>query len=335
MDIWMISIIIPAYNIGAYLGKTLDSILAQSHENLEVIVVDDGSSDSTGAVAEDYARRDSRIRVIRQENGGVTSARLRGVREAGGQWIGFVDGDDLVEPWMYERLLKNALAHNAKISHCGYRMDFPNGRVDFYYNTGRLLCRDNAGGLNDLIRGDFVEPSLCTKLFRRELLESLLRSGGMPRDCRYNEDLLMNFRLFMAADKSVYEDVCPYHYVLRKGSAANSPMNRYKLYDPLEVARIILREAPEGARDSAEEKMVRILVNGAAMDLTPNPELIAPYREQSRRELRSRLWGILKGRSCGRKLIIQAIWAAVWPGSYRWVHKLHGRLTGNDKKYDF
>ena len=171
-----ISIIIPAYNLEDYLGATLESVLAQTHRTIEIIVVNDGSKDGTGAVADRYAQKDSRVRVIHKENGGVTSARLRGVAEATGEWIGFVDGDDLVEPWIYEHLLKNALKYTADISHCGYQMVFPN-RVDYYYNTGRLVQQDRASGLNDLIRGQFVEPGLCNKLYRRELFEPLLKEN--------------------------------------------------------------------------------------------------------------------------------------------------------------
>ena len=139
-----ISIIVPAYNIETYLARTLDSILAQTYPNIEVIVVNDGSKDGTGAVLDRFATQDPRIRAIHKENGGVTSARLRGLAEATGEWIGFVDGDDLIEPDMYARLLENALKYDADISHCGYRMVFPS-RVDYYYNTGKLLAPGAAG----------------------------------------------------------------------------------------------------------------------------------------------------------------------------------------------
>ena len=169
-----ISVVIPAYNIQGYLGKTLDSVLNQTYKNLEIIVVNDGSGDSTGSVADAYAEKDSRIRVIHKENGGVTSARLRGVAEASGEWIGFVDGDDFVEPDMYERLLKNAIDYNAEISHCGYQMVFPS-RVDYYYNTGRVVAQDRKNGLQDLIQGSFVEPGVVTKLYCRELFANYLK----------------------------------------------------------------------------------------------------------------------------------------------------------------
>ena len=100
-----ISVIVPAYNIGSYLGRSLDSLLAQTYPSLEIIVVDDGSTDNTAEVMGAYAAKSEKIRTIFKENGGVTLARLRGVQESTGDWIAFMDGDDYVEPQMYARLL--------------------------------------------------------------------------------------------------------------------------------------------------------------------------------------------------------------------------------------
>ena len=93
-----ISVIIPAYNVAPWLPRCLDSVLAQTYSKLEIIVVDDGSADNTRQVMEDYAARDGRIRPIFKENGGVTSARLAGVAAVTGEWIGFADGDDAIDP---------------------------------------------------------------------------------------------------------------------------------------------------------------------------------------------------------------------------------------------
>ena len=103
-----ISVIVPVYNVAADLPRCLDSILAQSYPHVEIIAVDDGSTDESGAILDAFANRYPSIRVIHKENGGVTSARLRGIEEATGEWIGFVDGDDMIEPDMYQRLLDNA-----------------------------------------------------------------------------------------------------------------------------------------------------------------------------------------------------------------------------------
>ena len=138
----LISIIVPVFNLEKELSRCLDSILAQSYHDIEIIVVDDGSFDGSTNIIRQYAKKDNRIKPIFQENDGVTSARLHGVREASDQWIGFVDGDDEIESDMYERLLKNAETYHADISHCGYQMCFDDGRVHYFHNTGLLAQQD-------------------------------------------------------------------------------------------------------------------------------------------------------------------------------------------------
>lgn len=327
----LISIIIPAYNIEAYLPATLDRVLAQTYTNIEVIVVNDGSKDGTGAVMDRYAAMDRRVKAIHKENGGVTSARLRGVAESSGQWIGFVDGDDLIEPQMYERLLENALKHGADISHCGYQMVFPS-RVDYYYNTGKLLEQDHDAGLRDLIEGRFVEPGLVIKLYRRELFAELAQH--MDFSFKINEDVLMNYWLFKASRRSVFEDVCPYHYVLRPGSAATSRLNPRKLRDPLGVTHAILADAEEFLRPVVLARLARQLIGCASMASGDQAELIKPFRRECRKELRRRLVSILTCPECGLKLKLMALFTAVWPDGYGLIHKLYAKAVGIDKIYD-
>ena len=329
----LISIVVPAYNIAPYIEDCLDSILAQTYRNIEIVVVDDGSSDGTGEVLDRYAAEHDRVRVIHKANGGVTSARLCGVENARGEWIGFVDGDDRIEPDMYARLWANAEEAGADISHCGYRMVFPGGRVDWYYNRGTKLVRDNAGGVADLVSGEFIEPGLVIKLFRRGLFEKLV-ANGIDTGIRINEDLLMNYYLFKESSVSVYEDFCPYHYVLRGGSASTSGLNEHKLRDPLKVARIIFEDASPAVRPTAYAKLVRTLVAGATVDTSDRPELTLPFKKECRAELRSCLGDILGTYGISARLKAMAAWAAAWPASYRFVHSTYAKMRGLDKKYD-
>lgn len=328
-----ISIIVPAYNIAQYLPQALESILAQTYSNIEVIVVNDGSQDSSGSIIDRYAEKDSRVKAVHKKNGGVTSARLRGIAEATGDWIGFVDGDDFIEPDMYERLLKNALQYQADISHCGYQMVFPDGHIDYYYNTGRLINQSHLQGCNDLLEGAFVEPGLWNKLYRIHLFRDILKCDTMPTDIRINEDLLMNYLLFKESASSVYEDVCLYHYVLRKGSAATSQLSHYKLTDPLKVLRMIMKDAPAPLQDTVLQRLTRQLISGATMNLCGQPEWVKPFRTESRQELCHLLGKIVKSRG-GIKLKMMALWAAFWPASYGFVHQLYAKATGIDKKYE-
>ena len=329
----LISVIIPAYNIEEYLPKTLDSVLAQTYWNLQIIVVNDGSQDGTGSLIDQYAQRDERIVAIHKENGGVTSARLRGIAEAKGQYIGFVDGDDYVEPQMYSRLMENILAYGADISHCGYQMVFPSGRVDYYYNTDEVVVEKDHQGCADLLDGVFVEPGLVNKLYSKELFEGL--TDWIDPTIRINEDLLMNFYLFRKAQLAVFEDVCPYHYVLRPGSAATSAISEHKLKDPLKVMHLLYHETLDHPHWNSivERRLMYQLVNSATISTGKQKELIKPFRKEARKELCQRLWKALKGNACGTKLKMMVLWVAIWPWSYYTVHRIYAKLTGVDKKY--
>lgn len=329
MEKTLISVIVPAYNIAPYLPRCLDSIRAQTYQNLEIILVDDGSVDETGAIIDRYAAKDSRIVPIHKCNGGVSSARRTGLDRASGAWIGFIDGDDCIDPEMYTRLMENAMQNSADISHCGYKMIYPDGHTDYYYNTGRIVQQDRLQGCIDLLKGDFVEPGLWNKLFRRELFDGL--AEWMDDSIRINEDLLMNFYLFGQAKRAVYEDFCPYHYILRKGSATSSKVQRYKLLDPLKVIRR-LKKATAGQPTLVPivyERYIRVLIGLATQQ--DWPEDAAEAKKTLRRELRS---GALLRDCPSAKLKLMAVGMAYMQPVYRTVRKVYNRVTGIDKKYD-
>lgn len=251
-----ITVVVPVYNVAADLPRCLDSILAQTYPEMEIIAVNDGSPDNSGEILDRYAVKHPNICVIHKENGGVTSARLRGIQEASGEWIGFIDGDDEIEPDMYERLMDNARKFGADISHCGYQMCFADGRIHYFHNSGVIQEQDSDTAVRDLLEGTLVEPGLCNKLYRRELFRDL----QLPTDIRINEDLLMNYYLFSAAEKAVFEDWCPYHYIIREGSASRAKLNEHKLYDPIRVKGLILQDCAEALRPDAERALVNTCI---------------------------------------------------------------------------
>ena len=256
----LISVIVPVYNVAADLPRCLNSILAQTYPEIEIVAVDDGSPDNSGKILDQYAKQHNNLRVIHKENGGVTSARLRGLQEARGEWIGFVDGDDEIEPDMYERLLKNAKEHDAQISHCGYQMRFADGRIHYFHNTGLIAKQDKTTVIRELLSGSTIEPGLCNKLFHKPLFHNLLHSDIMPTDIKINEDLLMNFYLFSAAEQAVFEDWCPYHYIVREGSASRAKINYHKIYDPIRVKKIILDQCREENLVDAQRALIATCV---------------------------------------------------------------------------
>ena len=284
MDQEKITVVVPTYNNAPWLKRSLDSLMAQTYPYIEVIVVNDGSTDGTVAVLERYQAEYPSLRIIHKENGGVTSARLRGVAEATGSWIGFMDADDEIDPEMYARLFQNAMAHSAEISHCAHQIHFPDGRIEYVNNTGEILVQDHKAGLESLLRNE-IEGSLCLKLYRRELFEGLAQ--WMDLTIRNNEDFLMNYYLFAGAKKSVFEGVCLYNYVLRKGSASYGGITEYKIFDPIRARQNLLKDCSPDLQDEVRQSMIRSMLFSYAQ-LTVNKQ----WRQYG--DFRSRVRNMLK-----------------------------------------
>lgn len=304
-----ITVVVPAYNNGEYLPRCLDSLLAQSHRELEIIVVNDGSKDNTKEVLDDYAARYDRVKAIHKENGGVTSARLAGAAQATGEWIGFVDGDDAVDADMYARLLANAHREGADISHCGHRTRFPDGRVDYVHNTGDYRPQDRLTGMRELLDGGQIEGSLCTKLFRRQLFEGLRE--WMDLSIKNGEDYLMNYYLFSKAGSAVYEDFCPYHYILRHGSASYRQFNEHSLFDPIRARQHILKSCEPEIREDARKALLRNMLFAYGQMALNLDRQYDGYRDRLRKMLREQKahFPILSTRN---RILVNMICTAPW-----------------------
>ena len=177
-----LSIIVPVYNVESYLAECLNSILAQSFTDFEVLLIDDGSTDGSSALCDEYAGMDSRIRCFHKENGGHMSARQEGFRNARGTYTAFVDSDDWIAPAMYEQMCGAAIKYDADVVCCNYTAVTSKEHIE-----RRDVCSPgfyDRSGLEEkifptmLFSGDFfhfgVSPSLCNKLFRASLFEKHL-----------------------------------------------------------------------------------------------------------------------------------------------------------------
>lgn len=334
MEVNKISVIVPVYNIEKYIAKTVESIRDQTYKNLEIVLVDDGSYDNSGRILDEIAAKDSRIQVIHKENGGVTSARIAGIKIATGDWIGFVDGDDFIEPSMYDILLKNAIEHKADISHCGYQMVFPS-RVDYYYNTKKYIIQNNEQGISDLLRGDFIEPALVTKIYKSEIVKKVINENLVDSSIKINEDLLMNYYFFKFSNRSVYEDFCPYHYVLRIGSAATSAININKLYDPITVQKTILEDVGDNSNfaDIVYGRLANIYINGASMRNNNKVPYVNEYIKECRTELKKIKPFFFRSKRAKYDAFKYNLCSSS-PAIYRLFHKMYSKVRGTDKKYE-
>ncbi len=188
LDTAKISVIVPVYKVEPYLRKCLDSIVGQSYENREILLVDDGSPDSCGAICDEYAQKDPRVQVIHKENGGLSSARNAGLDAAGGHWIAFIDSDDWVEPDFLEYLLLGAKGYGADLAVCAYWWEYPDRSEKLGYDRPTRLTARQA--LEALLRDKQLTNHAWNKLYRRELFEGVRFPEG-----RVYEDVATVYRL--------------------------------------------------------------------------------------------------------------------------------------------
>ncbi len=324
----LISIIVPVYNLERYIERTLDSIFSQTYENIEVVAVDDGSNDGSASILDNYAKKEERLKIIHKENGGVTEARLSGIRNASGDYIGFVDGDDTVEPDMFERLLNNIVKYDADISHCGYKQ-IKNDKIKYFYNTGKTVTQDNECGVRDLLKGEFVEPGLWNKLFGKRLFDCLSDSTVIfDTSIKNNEDLMMNYFLFKNSERSVYEDFCPYNYIVRENSASKGTVNIHKLADPVRATKIILDDSVrinKYTSPAAEIYAVK-LINAVSFSPKVRDKEIYRIIKHLRKELKTFIKCKEFESIRSNKLKVQAIFAGYLPDIYKWVHTIYNRF---------
>ncbi len=209
----LISVVVPVYNVEKYLNECVDSILAQTYENLEIILVDDGSPDRCPQICDEYAAAHANVRVVHKQNGGLSSARNAGLEAATGAWIMFVDSDDIILPEMLTDLMAEAQAHNYDIvgsnlaSYQGKRriMHYVSKRCEFSGNE--ILCAF-------LLKN--IDLSSCTKIYRREIIGD----ARFPLN-RRSEDFPFLVEVYGKQPRAAYLPVGYYQYRSTPGSITN------------------------------------------------------------------------------------------------------------------
>lgn len=218
MESKKISVVVPVYNVEKYLDNTITHITGQTYKNLEILLVDDGSTDKSGIICDEYAKKDSRIRVIHKENGGSSSARNVGIKEATGDYIGFLDADDWADETMYEVLYKAISENNGDIAEVMSRDFSETGELlkGPRLNTGKVtfIPREEDFRLLMMHEGD---SSFCTKLIRADFCKQFSFS-----EYKLNEDFLLIVEMLLKTD-GVYSIEEPhYNILIRNGSNQRS-----------------------------------------------------------------------------------------------------------------
>lgn len=226
----LISVIIAAYNIEEYVERGVRSVCGQSCRNLEIIVVDDGSTDRTGALCDRLAAQDGRVRVIHKQNGGLADARNAGLAQAQGSFITFVDGDDWIDAEMYEKMLGALKEQDADVAICRYRQVYrthtDDGSVD------RAVLFEGQEALQYYVQETeeyAIQNAAWNKLYRKEILDGLTFPTG-----RWYEDILFTTKALSRVKRCIYLDTAYYNYIIdREGSIMNAQINSRTFTDQI------------------------------------------------------------------------------------------------------
>lgn len=220
----LISVITPVYNVEKYLTKCIESILNQTLSNIEIIAIDDGSSDDSGRILDEFAKVDKRLMVIHTENRGVSEARNEGLKHVRGEFIGFVDSDDWIDTEMYEFMYKYAIEKSIDIVMCAYIREFINhskvknmgiedGKIIGKFEIHNNFLRKMIGPLSGeafITENLDMHSVIWNKIYRTSLLKNIYFDS--LKDIGSCEDLLFNLKAFYRAEKVLYIDRPYYHY---------------------------------------------------------------------------------------------------------------------------
>lgn len=256
-----ISIIVPVYKSEKYLNRCVESLIHQTYNHIEIILVDDGSPDECPKMCDNWADKDSRIKVIHKENGGAFSARFAGIATAEGDYIGFVDSDDWVEADMYEYLLSLIKKYSADVANIKLLNVEGKDSPDNQNPIEKVSTFDFAGILENMNSEGFW--SLCNNLYKKELFAGI--PNGLPTDLVFSEDMLMNYFLYKQVKTMAASNLIKYYYYRHSESAIAGELN-YSIVDDAVLAYNII--------DADMDKNSSIYPYSVAMKITNDLFLI-------------------------------------------------------------
>lgn len=241
----LLSVIIPVYNVEPYLEKCLNSVISQTYRNLDIIIVNDGSTDRSGEISEYYQSIDKRVRVFHKKNGGASSARNLGLQYARGEFIGFVDGDDFIDEDMYESML-HEMSSDVDIVICGRRICFPTDmhqKSQIAFCTPKLTKMDHITAVEKFLQKKSISFSVGDKVCRRELFTGV--SFPYNRTC---EDIPVSYKLLKKSRNIIHLGKPKYNNFYRYGSTTRRGFF-YKQIDyalfPGQICKDIARKYPD------------------------------------------------------------------------------------------
>ncbi len=285
----LVSVIIPVYNVGEYLQTCIDSVKRQTYKDLQIILVDDGSTDGSGLICDKAAKEDDRIRVIHRTNGGLSAARNSGIEEAHGEYICFIDSDDWVDESFVERLYQLAEKDNADVAACGYyRTGSEEEAADAVKDREweKTVHYTNIQAVRELIEEKNVKSVVWNKLFKRKLwLHTRFPEG------RFHEDEFTTYRVLWEASGVVETDRILYFYRERPSSITGDPgdgVRRKRAFDVAEAKKeryLFFAEREKNlegiARAQYLDQLKAVIRTGFIKKAEDKKQVIGQYRENA------------------------------------------------------
>ncbi|MDY3000932.1 MAG: glycosyltransferase [Romboutsia timonensis] len=254
----ILSIIVPVYNVEKYLRRCLDSLINQHLKEIEIILIDDGSTDRSGIICDEYRKKDNRIFVIHKENGGLSDARNMGLDIAKGMYIAFVDSDDFISVNMFDTLVNEACKNDVEICACGHYKVYDNTIIKEDNNVTNIKIFNNIEALENYLGGYGKDREILTvvwdKIYKKELFDDIRFPIG-----KIYEDGYVTYKLLYKAKKIAYVNSRLYYYYQREGSLIRSDLSlkTLKSYDDCREIFIFINEKAPLLSNRAAEKYIR------------------------------------------------------------------------------
>lgn len=304
----LISIIIPVYNVKAYVGKCLDSIKRQKYENLDIIIVDDGSIDESGKICDEFAKNEIRARVFHKKNGGLSNARNFGIKKAKGEIIAFVDSDDFVQKEYVSAMYEDMEKNNVDMVICGYDLIKPK----------KEIISGKTATIKLLTKQENIDIVAWNKLYKKSLF--IDNNLWFPEGKKY-EDTLVVYKILAQAKKVSYLDKSLYRYVERKESI----MKTEKTEDRLMARELAAKEAIEFFKNDIDLKQAAevslLLANYAFLDFAIGGKIDKKYGEQAKKWIKEHRDDFVGNKYITKKLRTYNLASAKVGGVVYWIFR--------------
>ena len=318
----LISVVIPVYNVEQYLPKCIESIMSQTYKNLEIILVNDGSTDGSQKICEEYKSIDNRIKIINKENGGLSDARNVGIDNSSGNYITFIDSDDYIDDDYVYTLYKSLISYNADMSIASHKIIYPKRIID--KATDEKFCANSKKVLEKILYDEGIDLSAWGKLYKKSLFNNIKFPKG-----RLFEDSATTYRLIDESKKIAVNSKSVYNYVIRKNSISNEMFSEKKMdliTSTMEMTEFIKKKYPELEKGCERRLMYAYL--STLTQLAKTKETNSSMQAKLMNYIKKNKGRVLKDKRIPKRDRIGIISTMLGFKFYKYMWKIYAILSG-------